>query len=259
MAKPTCSHTVLKVLLCIYDVFFWTIGTLVLAIGIYAEVVKSEYKAVSDLMNSPTLFLIIIGAVMWIFGFLGCVGTLRENITMLKIYGGVILAIIILEVMAGVTALVFKTYVRDFTAGEIARAMEYYDTDLDLQNGIDAMQLNLRCCGGSDFNDWNRNRYFKCTSPSRAACGVPYSCCVSSAEEGEVINSQCGYDTRRKERLELEGIIFIRGCADAFIIWCQDNLDIMAGIILGIILPQCLGVFLAYQFIQEIKHQSWIV
>ncbi|XP_077999507.1 tetraspanin-33-like isoform X2 [Glandiceps talaboti] len=250
---PTCGHTLVKILLCIYDFFFWTVGTILLAIGIYAEVVKAEYNAVSNLMASPTIFLIIVGSVMWIMGFLGCIGTLRENLTLLKIYGSVIIVIVILEIMAGVTALVFKTHVRKFVASQVSDAIEYYYDDIDLQNGIDAMQLNLKCCGGFQYTDWNKNPYFSCDAPTRSACGVPYSCCKSTADD--VINTQCGYGAQNLNRQEADETIFVRGCVDAFILWCQDNLDIMGGICLGVVIPQLLGIILCYLFINAIREE----
>uniref|UniRef100_A0ABM0M1J4 Tetraspanin n=1 Tax=Saccoglossus kowalevskii TaxID=10224 RepID=A0ABM0M1J4_SACKO len=240
----------------IFNILFsWQlIGGLILAVGIYAEIAKSDYEAVSDLLASPTIFLIIIGACMFIMGFIGLTGAIRENITLLRIYGGVILFIFLLEIMAGITALVFKGYVKDLAAGQLQSAIEFYYDDPDLQNGIDALQLNLRCCGGYDFNDWEQNKYFECDAPGRSACGVPYSCCESTVRD-EVINSQCGYDTRKYERLELVDVIFIRGCADAFVVWCSDNLNIMAGIVLGIAIPQLIGIILVFLFIDKIKEK----
>ena len=43
--------------------------------------------------------------------------------------------------------------------------------------------LQFQCCGSSDLNDWDINRYFKCGGPSPEECGVPYSCCVREPDE----------------------------------------------------------------------------
>lgn len=41
----------------------------------------------------------------------------------------------------------------------------------------------FECCGSSDLNDWDINRYFKCGGPSPEECGVPHTCCVRKPEE----------------------------------------------------------------------------
>lgn len=40
------------------------------------------------------------------------------------------------------------------------------------------------------------------------------------------------------QRLDVINIIHIRGCIDAVLLWFTDNYKIMAGLLLGILLPQ---------------------
>lgn len=77
--------------------------------------------------------------------------------------------------------------------------IEKYRDDPDLQNLVDWVQKDwLKCCGVNDYNDWDRNEYFNCSSPSREACGVPFSCCkVDKSSKYFMTNKQCGYDLRK--------------------------------------------------------------
>lgn len=56
-----------------------------------------------------------------------------------------------------------------------------YRDDSNLQNIIDVIQMEFKCCGISDkgYKDWSNNIYFECNevNPSRERCAVPYSCC----------------------------------------------------------------------------------
>lgn len=56
-----------------------------------------------------------------------------------------------------------------------------YRDDSNLQNIIDLVQTEFKCCGVSDkgYKDWSKNIYFECldSNPSRERCAVPYSCC----------------------------------------------------------------------------------
>ncbi|XP_033107313.1 tetraspanin-17-like [Anneissia japonica] len=97
----------------------------------------------------------------------------------------------------------------------------------------------FECCGGHDYDDWENNIYFMCNTGVASSCGVPYTCCVSTKDE-MIPNTQCGDDVRKgvTNRLQLQGKIYIRGCVDAFSAWAEDNLALIAGIILGFALPQ---------------------
>lgn len=40
------------------------------------------------------------------------------------------------------------------------------------------------------------------------------------------------------QRLSVQDVIYVRGCTNAVLIWFMDNYTIMAGLLLGILLPQ---------------------
>ncbi|XP_044539445.1 tetraspanin-15-like [Gracilinanus agilis] len=63
----------------------------------------------------------------------------------------------------------------------------------------------------------------------------------------------CGYKTIDQERLSLLNTIYIRGCTNAVIIWFTDNYTIMAGVLLGILLPQFLGVLLSLLYVTRVE------
>ena len=42
--------------------------------------------------------------------------------------------------------------------------------------------FQLHCCGLKDYNDWEHNLYFNCSSPGVERCGVPYSCCQPDSD-----------------------------------------------------------------------------
>ncbi|KAF2979129.1 hypothetical protein EK904_007120 [Melospiza melodia maxima] len=91
-----------------------------------------------------------------------------------------------------------------FLNDNIRRGIENYYDDLDFKNIMDSVQKQV-CC----FTD--------------------------------IINTMCGYKTIDQERLSVQHVIHVRGCTNAVLIWFLDNYSIMAGVLLGILLPQVRG------------------
>uniref|UniRef100_G1RPS0 Tetraspanin 17 n=1 Tax=Nomascus leucogenys TaxID=61853 RepID=G1RPS0_NOMLE len=222
------------------------LGALFLAIGLWAwgeKGVLSNISALTDLGGlDPVWLFVVVGGVMSVLGFAGCIGALRENTFLLKFFSVFLGLIFFLELATGILAFVFKDWIRDQLNLFINNNVKAYRDDIDLQNLIDFAQEYWSCCGARGPNDWNLNIYFNCTdlNPSRERCGVPFSCCVRDPAE-DVLNTQCGYDVRLKlvrGELEQQGFIHTKGCVGQFEKWLQDNLIVVAGVLVGIALLQ---------------------
>ncbi|XP_077466059.1 tetraspanin-17 [Stigmatopora argus] len=242
-----------------FNVIFWLLGAAFLAIGLWAWAEKgvlSNLSSITDLGGfDPVWLFIVVGGVMFVLGFAGCIGALRENTLLLKFFSVFLGLIFFLELAAGILAFVFKDWIKDQLNFFINNNIKAYRDDIDLQNLIDFAQGYWSCCGANDPNDWNMNMYFNCTdqNPSRERCGVPFSCCVKDPVVG-VINRQCGYDARKNlTMLDQHKSIYTKGCVGQFEKWVQDNLNIVAGSFVGIALLQIFGICLAQNLVNDIK------
>ena len=61
------------------------IGTLVLSVGIYAEVERQKYKTLESAFLAPAIILILLGIVMFLVSFIGVVASLRDNLCLLQV------------------------------------------------------------------------------------------------------------------------------------------------------------------------------
>uniref|UniRef100_A0A4W2F0N5 Tetraspanin n=1 Tax=Bos indicus x Bos taurus TaxID=30522 RepID=A0A4W2F0N5_BOBOX len=219
------------------------LGIAFLGIGLWAwneKGVLSNISSITDLGGfDPVWLFLVVGGVMFILGFAGCIGALRENTFLLKFFSVFLGIIFFLELTAGVLAFVFKDWIKDQLYFFINNNIRAYRDDIDLQNLIDFTQEYWQCCGAFGADDWNLNIYFNCTdsNASRERCGVPFSCCTKDPAE-DVINTQCGYDARQKPEVDQQIVIYTKGCVPQFEKWLQDNLTIVAGIFIGIALLQ---------------------
>uniref|UniRef100_A0A8C8K9E3 Tetraspanin n=1 Tax=Oncorhynchus tshawytscha TaxID=74940 RepID=A0A8C8K9E3_ONCTS len=234
------------------------LGVAFLGIGLWAwneKGVLSNISSITDLGGfDPVWLFLVTGGVMFILGFAGCIGALRENTFLLKFFSVFLGIIFFLELTAGVLAFTFKDWIKDQLNFFINNNIRAYRDDIDLQNLIDFTQEYWDCCGAFGADDWNLNIYFNCTdtNPSREKCGVPFSCCTKDPAE-DVINTQCGYDVRAKTDVEQKTYIHVKGCVPQFEKWLQDNLTLVAGIFIGVALLQIFGICLAQNLVSDIE------
>ncbi|XP_072484855.1 tetraspanin-15 isoform X5 [Notamacropus eugenii] len=188
------------------------IGALILSVGIYAEVERQRYKTLESAFLAPAIILILLGVIMFIVSFVGVLASLRDNFCLLQSFMYILGICLIIELIGGVVALIFRNQTIEFLNDNIRRGIKNYYDDLDFKNIMDFVQ-----------------------------------------EQSAVINTMCGYKTIDQERLSVLDVIYIRGCTNAVIIWFMDNYTIMAAVLLGILLPQFLGVLLTLLYITRVE------
>ncbi|XP_078091913.1 tetraspanin-33 isoform X2 [Mustelus asterias] len=250
----TFVNPVVKYLLFLFNMLFWSISMVMVAIGLYARVMKHA-AAMACLAVDPAILLIVVGALMFLITFCGCIGSLRENICLLQTFSICLTLIFLLQLVAGVLGFVFSDKARSKVSEIIDSAIVHYRDDLDLQNLIDYGQKQFSCCGGISYKDWSLNMYFNCTpeNPSRERCSVPYSCCLRSEEK--VINTMCGQGMQDLDYLAAEEYIYTNGCIDKLVNWIHSNLFLLGGVALGFAIPQLVGILLSQILINQIKDQ----
>lgn len=252
----TFVSPVIKYLLFIFNFLFWVISLVMVAIGVYARIMKHAEAALACLAVDPAIMLMVVGILMFIITFCGCVGSLRENICLLQTFCICLTIIFLLQLTAGVLGFIFSDKARNKVTEIINNAVTHYRDDIDLQNLIDFGQREFGCCGGVTYTDWSQNMYFNCKpdNPSRERCSVPFSCCIITKEK-VVINTMCGQGMQELDYLEAGDHIYTNGCIDKLVNWIHSNLFILGGIALGLAIPQLVGILLSQILINQIKDQ----
>ncbi|KAM9705197.1 tetraspanin-33 [Menidia menidia] len=252
----TFVSPVVKYLLFIFNFLFWIISLVLVSIGVYARISKHAETALACLSVDPAIMLLVVGVLMFILTFCGCVGSLRENICLLQTFCVCLTVIFILQLAAGILGFVFSDKARHRVSEIINDAIIHYRDDIDLQNLIDFGQKEFACCGAVTYADWSQNLYFNCSSsnPSRERCSVPFSCCLTSTDQ-KVINTMCGHGMQELEYLEAGKHIHTNGCIDKLVNWIHSNLFMLGGVALGLAIPQLVGMFLSQVLINQIKDQ----
>ncbi|XP_034032970.1 tetraspanin-33b [Thalassophryne amazonica] len=246
----------IKYFLFFFSFLFWVFSLLVVAIGVYARVQKATDAVRDSFLLDPAVVLIVVGVVMFFITFCGCIGALRENNRLLKMFSFSLTLVFLIQLAIAVLVFFYSEQTRDTLGTFMKKAIKHYRDDLDLQNLMDYIQKEFKCCGWNNYTDWSWNLYFNCTqdNPSSERCAVPYSCCTPVPGEA-VINTMCGYGVQTHNFLEANRSIYPVGCADKVALWIESHLVLVGALALGLALPQIAGVVLSHILITQIQDE----
>ncbi|XP_057313927.1 tetraspanin-17-like [Hydractinia symbiolongicarpus] len=256
---PSEVSLTIKYVLFSLNVLFWIIGAIMIGVGVYAKTEKA-YGGIGDTLPwfmDPANIFIIIGSIVFTLAFIGCIGSLRENIALLRTFEYTIDILLLLEVALVIYVYLDRKRVRRNVEEVLKETIPKYRDDPDLQSIIDWVQETMKCCGIQNVNDWDANIYFNCsTKASPESCGVPYSCCRNY---GQDINTQCGYGMRLEENTSKKRTtIYVDGCVDATIKYflSEDNLILLVCVGGAMVLLQLITTGLAHHLVDGIRRQK---
>ncbi|XP_022339766.2 tetraspanin-33-like [Crassostrea virginica] len=268
---PCCGENdsfvspVVKYVLFFFNLLCWLFGGVIIGIGIWAYLEKQKYyskeiESVYDVIFDMAIVFFVLGVIIFILGYAGCIGALRENIFLLKFYYFAMLAIFLILLVFAVLAFVFRDKFRQKLTSLLQDNLVItYQDDPDKQSTIDWMQEELGCCGVNTYRDWNKNQYYNCSNdgkgnPSPLACSVPHSCCrVQDILTPGVPNILCGNGVLKKGGDR--SLIYTTGCIDAALSLVETELPFIGGVILGICFILLIAMFLSYILERQVQDQ----
>ncbi|XP_064481326.1 tetraspanin-33-like [Ornithodoros turicata] len=255
--------------LLIFNLAFWFVGFGLVAAGVYTLVDTIETDEDHDVLGTLTkhslygvllarieVLVIIVGSLLFLLAFCGCVGALRENTFLLRTYSAFLTLLVILNLLIGLM-LVFVpgALKRIFSQVFSENMIIYYRETQDFQQLVDSVQKTLECCGMTDksFRDWNLNMYFKCNiqNPSHERCSVPYSCCRQN--KTTTVSIFCGKGVLNMSDYEAWYRINIGNCPDAANRYVKQHVLVVAGGCLVAVIVLSFVDMITRSLIDEIK------
>jgi len=112
----------------------------------------------SAIMTKYSAYALIgIGALVFLIGFLGCCGALKENKCLLGLYLFFLIIIAGAEIAAGVLGFIHKTNIEDKIAVTLEDKWEQYysgkNTSVTVITAIKAVESGLKCCNFETITD----------------------------------------------------------------------------------------------------------
>ncbi|XP_046720969.1 tetraspanin-33b [Silurus meridionalis] len=246
----------IRYFLFLFSFLFWMFSLCIVAIGVYARVQKATDPVRDTFLIDPAIILIVVGVVMFFITYCGCIGALRENIPLLKAFSFSLTLLFLIQLIIAIMGFFYSDQTRDALGRFVKKAIVHYRDDLDIQNLMDYIQQEFRCCGWNNYTDWSWNIYFNCSqgNPSTERCAVPFSCCTPVPIE-TVINTMCGFGVQTQKYLEAAVSIFTEGCADRAVTWIESHLLFVGTMALGLALPQIGGIVLSQMLVSQIQNE----
>ncbi|CAO1373824.1 unnamed protein product [Diamesa serratosioi] len=259
-----CGSCIAKYILCLFNFIFFILGSLVLALGIWLLADKNSIISLLRSVNSehverftePQLIdqsvyiLIAIGGLMFLLGFLGYCGAIRESQCMLSLYGVCLIIILVLEVIVVVFAILYKDVARDETKQFLVKTVKEYQSSAKETDAVTLMWNQLmaqfKCCGVEDYKDFETSSFWLENKGNRT---IPEACCVL-AEKAllKPLDQSCVYTPSETNSY------FEQGCYKNLMDYLQTNRNIVMGVGAGLGIVQLFAIFLAFCLCKTINH-----
>ncbi|KAL5007814.1 hypothetical protein ScPMuIL_016620 [Solemya velum] len=251
MAEGKCAKCS-RFLLVIFNLFFWICGALCLGAGIWVRVdeeVEKYLKRLLDLnMPVESLFvlayiLMAVGAFVFVVGFCGCCGAVRESAWMLGVFIGCMLIIIIAEIGGGIYFAVERVNLETMLRDNIAVGVKNYTGAGN--STLDFIQQNLKCCGSENYTDYEDSYFFLSEGPS-VNMYVPESCCTmrTVGKKTVPINAtMCQLEA--KTHANHTAYLYKQGCFKEIVIFLDDHSLKFIFAVVGLGLIEIMGIAFA--------------
>jgi len=236
-----CVYKLVKALFFTFNVIFWAAGCTLLGVSIWLLVdddVSDTVEVAGVSIYTGSYVLVAAGALMFVVGFAGCCGAMKNSTLLLGIYFGFLFVIFGLQIGISIWAFVeYGSLEETVTAGLQASTAEKIDKNGNYQT----LQSNFQCCGVSTvcegFTLGSEYTGCDCKDPSDKNCGT------------SVDTSKTGCTTPGKN-------IYLTPCDEAVYDFIDGNMLLVAGIALGIGLAEILGMLIACCLCNKIKEKG---
>lgn len=212
--------TFIKVMMILFNLAIFLGGGALLGVGIWVTVDGQSFVEIFGGISSTVLqvvnvgyFLIVIGAILLIIGFLGCYGAQKESKCLLMMFFSVVLIIFIAEVAAAVVVLVYTSLAETFLTAVVTPILKKkYGADEEFTHIWNVTMTEVGCCGLNNYTDFEDSPWYNLNK------NFPPPCCKGL--------SPCN--------ATLAALNDVQGCFDQILEDIKTNADVVGGVAAGI-------------------------
>jgi len=245
-----CGFSCIKTTFFAYNLLFFIVGFIVLFLAAFLHTTRDDIttdytisSGIEGYINGPIL-LLGIGSVTLVLSFLACFGSRKNNLVILSLYLFFLLLITAAEL--GLIILVYtnRVLIENSLKIDFQKTLNHYSLSKSesITKAVDNLQQEFRCCGNDGYTDWLDTKWWQ---QNNGNYSVPTSCCI--------IPRMRDCNTHVEERLEM---IFVDGCYDHVKQFLFENLHIISGFTVWIVVLEILGVVFSLALIIKIRKEN---
>ncbi|XP_074522891.1 tetraspanin-18B-like isoform X1 [Halichoeres trimaculatus] len=167
----------MKYLMFIFNFFIFLGGSFLLGVGVWVLVDPMGFReivAANPLLFTGVYVILAMGGMLFLLGFLGCCGAIRENKCLLLFFFMLILFIFLAELAAAILAFLFREHLtREYFSRDLKRHYQGHNNTDVFTSTWNAIMTTFDCCGVSGPEDFEES-LFRLLNPAQM---VPESCC----------------------------------------------------------------------------------
>eukprot|EP00731_Ephydatia_muelleri_P006127 Em0003g375a len=173
----------MRVLFIFFNGLFLIVGLVIMSVGawLYATGSTLAYVTGNNYANGAAI-IIAAGIFTAVLSCLGVFAAACKNRPLLGLFIGILVAIIIVEIVAGILGFVYLADVNSILNDRLQGAINNYG-DPKTASVIDDIQKGLKCCGVKSYADYFNNQQPN-SSYFCAKCSLPPSCNCTSTVAG---------------------------------------------------------------------------
>ncbi|XP_040216876.1 tetraspanin-1-like [Rana temporaria] len=221
--------TCIKVLMILFNLAIFLAGGALLGVGIWVSVDSGSFLRIFGTLGSGAdsiasqfvnvgYFLIVIGALLVILGFLGCCGAQKESKCLLIMFFSIVLIIFIAEIAGAVVALIYSSVAQSFLKSLLTPVLqEDYGKDQEVTKTWNATMTKLDCCALDNYTDFTNSYYVRTNDGF-----YPQQCCNATVTNTTVCAAS---DAARAD---------VKGCYKQILDLLKTNATVVGGVAAGI-------------------------
>ncbi|KAM6981389.1 tetraspanin-18B-like [Aplochiton taeniatus] len=176
----------IKYLMFIFNFFIFLGGSFLLGVAVWVLVDPMGFReivAANPLLFTGVYVILVMGAMLFLLGFLGCCGAIRENKFLLLFFFMLILIIFLAELAAAVLTFIFREHLtREYFARELKSYYQGHNNTDVFTLTWNAIMTTFDCCGVNSPEDFEES-LFRLISPGKM---VPEACCQRNSHPGNM-------------------------------------------------------------------------
>ncbi|XP_072123434.1 tetraspanin-9-like isoform X1 [Mobula birostris] len=222
----------LKYLMFVFNLIFWLCGCGLLGVGIWLSATQGNFAVLAPSLPSLSAanLVIAIGTIVMVVGFLGCLGSIKENKCLLLSFFIILLTIFLMEMILVILFFVYKSEVAEYAREDLKSGLSLYNSNgnIGLTNAWNIIQNEYECCGVDNATDWL----------AKGTTAVPDSCCQEYSQN-------CGQDNPSNW--------FTKGCYDKIEAFVEQQTVVLSSVGMCIVLIQILGMVFSMILFHQIS------